>query len=131
MLSKFSTMLAGYNSTDRIFCNQDFFMASTQADIDSTIAALESGITAIPVEQSIAVLESWQHQLQGLDIANDLGELKDALRKGKSADAIANLLTRLGEDTLGELSIETSDEVAAKIRQLADLLSQAGRTLRG
>lgn len=106
-------------------------MASTQADIDSTIAALESGITAIPVEQSIAVLESWQHQLQGLDIANDLGELKDALRKGKSADAIANLLTRLGEDTLGELSIETSDEVAAKIRQLADLLSQAGRTLRG
>ncbi|KJH71491.1 hypothetical protein [Aliterella atlantica] len=106
-------------------------MASTQADIDSTIAALESGITAIPVEQAIAVLESWQHQLQGLDIANDLGELKDALRKGKSAEAIANLLTSVGEDTLGELSIETSNEVAAKIRQLADLLSQAGRTLRG
>ena len=106
-------------------------MASTQADIDSTIAALESGITAIPVEQAISVLESWQHQLQGLAIADDLGELKDALRKGKSAEAIANLLTSLGEDTLGELSIETSNEVAAKIRQLASLLSQAGTTLRG
>lgn len=106
-------------------------MASTQADIDSTIAALEGGITALPVEQAMAALESWQHQLQGLAIADDLGELKDALRKGKSAEAIANLLTSLGEDTLGELSIETSDEVAAKIRQLADLLSQAGRALRG
>lgn len=106
-------------------------MASTQADIDSTIAALKSGITAIPVEQATSVLESWQHQLQGLAIADDLGELKDALRKGKSAEAIANLLTSLGEDTLGELSIETSNEVATKIRQLADLLSQAGTTLRG
>lgn len=106
-------------------------MASTQADIDSTIAALESGITTIPVEQATSVLESWQQQLQGLAIADDLGELKDALRKGKSAEAIANLLTSLGEDTLGELSIETSSEVAAKIRQLADLLSQAGTALRG
>lgn len=106
-------------------------MASTQADIDSTIAALQGGITTIPIEQAIAVLESWQHQLQGLAIADDLGELKDALRKGKSAQAIANLLTSLGEDTLGELSIETSNEVAVKIRQLADLLSQAGTTLRG
>lgn len=106
-------------------------MASNQADIDTTIAALESGITEIPVEQAIAVLESWQQQLRGLDIADDLGELKDALRKGKSADAIANLLTSLGEDTLGELTIETSDEVGVKIRQLADLLSQAGADLRG
>lgn len=106
-------------------------MATPQADIDATIAAIESGVTAVPVEQAIAVLESWQHQLQGLAIADDIGELKDALRKGKSAEAIANALTRLGEDTLGELSIETSDAVAAKIRQLADLLSQAGMDLRG
>lgn len=101
------------------------------ADINSTIAALEQGITAIPIDQAIAVLESWQQQLAGLDIANDLQELKDALRKQKSADAIANLLTDLGEDTASELTIETSDEVRVKIRQLAELLMEAGKALRG
>lgn len=101
------------------------------ADIDTTIAALQQGITAIPVEEAMAVLESWQHQLQGLKIADDLGELKDALRKQKSADAIANLLIALSEDTAGELAIETSDEVTTKIRQLASLLTQAGTALRG
>lgn len=106
-------------------------MALEQANIDTTIAALQGGITEIPIEQAIAVLESWQHQLQGLAIADDLGELKDALRKQKSADAIANLLIALGEDTAGELAIETSSEVETKVRQLATLLSQAGTALRG
>lgn len=101
------------------------------ADINSTIAALEQGITAIPIDQAIASIESWQQQLRGLDIANDLQELKDALRKQKSVDAIANLLIDLGEDTAGELTIETSDEVTVKIRQLAELLMQAGKALRG
>ena len=100
------------------------------ADIDTTIAALQQGITAIPEETAIALLESWQQQLQGLKIADDLGELKDALRKQKSANAIANLLTDLGEDTASELAIETSDEVATKVRLLASLLAQAGTALR-
>ncbi len=69
-----------------------------QVNIDTTIAALQQGITAIPIEQAILVLESWQQQLMGLKIADDLGELKDALRKQKSADAIANLLIDLSED---------------------------------
>jgi len=103
---------------------------SQTADIDTTIAALEQGITAIPVETAIALLESWQHQLQGLGIADDLGELKDALRKQKSKSAIANLLIDLAEDTAGELAIETSDEVATKVRLLASLLTQAGTALR-
>ncbi|MER3432645.1 MAG: hypothetical protein C4288_04250 [Leptolyngbya sp. ERB_1_1] len=101
-----------------------------QANIDTTIAALEQGITAIPIEQAMTVLEAWQQQLQGLAIADDLGELKDALRKGKSADAIANLLTSLGGDTSSELTIDTSGETAAKIRQLSSLLTQAGAELR-
>lgn len=100
------------------------------ADIETTIAALQQGVTAIPVEQAIALLESWQQQLQGLKIAGDLGELKDALRKQKSADAIANLLIDLGGDTAGELAIETSEDVAAKVRQLASLLTQAGNALK-
>lgn len=100
------------------------------ADIDTTIAALQQGITEIPIEQAILVLESWQQQLMGLKIADDLGELKDALRKQKSADAIANLLIDLSEDTAGELAIETTEEVATKVRLLASLLTQAGTALR-
>ncbi|MBV8887785.1 MAG: hypothetical protein JO235_27835 [Chroococcidiopsidaceae cyanobacterium CP_BM_RX_35] len=100
------------------------------AAIDTTIAALQQGITTIPVEQAIAVIESWQQQLQGLAIADDLGELKQALQKQKSADAIANLLLDLGEDTAEELAIETSEDVTAKIRQLASLLTQAGNALK-
>lgn len=103
---------------------------SQPADIDTTIAALQQGITATPVEQAIAILESWQQQLQGLGIADDLGELKQALQKQKSADAIGNLLLDLGEDTAEELAIETSEDVAAKVRQLASLLTQAGNALK-
>lgn len=102
-----------------------------QANIDSTIAALEQGVAAIPIEQAITVIEAWQQQLSGLAIANDLGELKDALRKEKSADAIANLLNKLGGDTSSELTIETSSEVADKIRRLSSLLTEAGTELRG
>lgn len=101
-----------------------------QANIDTTIAALEEGITTIPIEQAMTVLEAWQHQLRGLAISDDLGELKDALRKEKSADAIANLLTSLGGDTSSELTIGTSEEVAAKLRHLSGLLTQAGAGLR-
>lgn len=106
-------------------------MADTDlANIDTTISALEQGVTAVPIEQAIKVLESWQQQLQGLKIADDLGELKDALRKQKSASAIANLLVDLGEDTAEELAIETSEDVTAKVRQLASLLTQAGNALK-
>jgi hypothetical protein len=101
-----------------------------QANIDTTIAALESGITNIPIEQAIELLEAWQLQLRGLAIADDLKALQDALRKEKSADAIANLLTSLGGDTSSELTIDLSEEHAAKIRQLSSLLTQAGVELR-
>lgn len=37
------------------------------ADINSTIAALEQGITAIPIDQAIASIESWLSQLRGLE----------------------------------------------------------------
>ena len=100
------------------------------ADIDTTIAAVQQGITAIPEETAIALLESWQQQLQGLAIADNLGLLKQALQKQKSADAIANLLVDLGVDTARELAIETSEDVTVKIRQLASLLTQAGNDLK-
>jgi hypothetical protein len=76
-----------FSTIDKLY-RSHFIMADVdQANIDSTIAALEQGITSIPVEQATTVIEAWEQQLRGLAIADDLAELKDALRKGKSADA--------------------------------------------
>lgn len=60
-----------------------------QVDIDSTIAALQQGLTAIPTDQAIAAIESWQQQLQGNDLAEDLGELKTALTSGTTSKGMS------------------------------------------
>jgi hypothetical protein len=96
-------------------------------NLDTTIAALQKGLTSIPAEQAIAVIDSWQKQLEGTDLAQDLGELKSALTSGDSA-SIAEILTDLGEDT-SEAASGASDDIAAKVEQLGQLLSEAGESL--
>lgn len=96
-------------------------------DVDSTIAALQQGLTSIPTAEAIAVIESWQQQLEGSDLAEDLGELKQALQSGDSA-TIAELLVDIGEDT-SESAASATGDVAMKVEQLGELLSQAGQSL--
>ena len=96
-------------------------------DIDSTIAALQQGLTSVPIEQAIAVIESWQQQLQGTDIAEDLGDLKQALQSGDTT-AIAQIMSDLGEDT-SESAASATGDIAVKVEQLGELLSQAGQSL--
>jgi hypothetical protein len=96
-------------------------------DIDSTIAALQQGLTSIPIEQAIAIIESWQQQLQGADLAEDLGDLKQALQSGDT-QSIAQIMSDLGEDTSESASAATGD-IAVKVEQLGELLSQAGQSL--
>ncbi|MBW4441604.1 MAG: hypothetical protein KME10_10295 [Plectolyngbya sp. WJT66-NPBG17] len=96
-------------------------------DVDTTIAALQQGLTSIPVEQAIAVIESWQQQLQGTDLAEDLGDLKAALSQG-DVSSISQILTDLGEDT-SEAAADATGDTAVKVEQLGDLLSQAGQSL--
>ena len=99
--------------------------------LNSTIAALQQGLTSIPADQAVAVIESWQQQLQGNDIAEDLGELKAALTAGSSSKgmSVSEILTDLGEDT-SEAATSASGDVAAKVKQLGELLSQAGKSLK-
>ncbi|WP_017651785.1 hypothetical protein [Fortiea contorta] len=105
-------------------------MATQNVDLDTTISALQKGLTSIPVEQAIAVINSWQQQLQGTDLAEDLDELKLALSNSSSDQAaIADILTDLGEDT-SEAATNANPDIASKVRQLARLLSQAGQSLR-
>ena len=63
----------------------------SQVDIDTTIAALQKGLTAIPTDQAVSVIDSWQQQLQGNPLAEQLGELKAAQSSG------AGCLTHLCE----------------------------------
>jgi hypothetical protein len=97
-------------------------------DLDTTIAALQQGLTSVPADEAVAIIDSWQQQLQGHDLAEDLGELKQALLNGDTA-SIAEILVDLGEDTSGEAASSVSDEISPKIKQLGELLMQAGRSL--
>lgn len=96
-------------------------------DLDATIAALQQGATSIPLDEAIAVIETWQSQLQGHDLAEDLGELKAALQNGNGN--ISQLLTDIGEDTM-ETASSAPSELTSKLQQLGQLLYQAGQSIK-
>jgi hypothetical protein len=101
-----------------------------QADIDTTIAALQQGLTSIPADQAVAVIDSWQQQLQGNDIAEKLGDLKAALTSGTTSNgmSLAEILADIGTGTTA--AAESADpSAAAKVKQLGQLLSQAASSL--
>ncbi len=98
-------------------------------DLDSTIAALQSGITSLPPEAAISAIESWQSQLQGTEIAETLGELKMALDGGSSSSTpVSEILSDLGSQTTAAAGTVTGDAMS-KLQQLGQLLSQAGSSL--
>ncbi|MDF5707900.1 MAG: hypothetical protein PUP90_09545 [Nostoc sp. S4] len=93
-------------------------------DLDTTIAALQQDPTKISSNKAFAIIEAWQQKLEGDDIAEDLGELKEAIQSRDTA-AISRILTDLGEDTTG-VATDLPTDVAAKVQQLGSLLKQAG-----
>lgn len=103
---------------------------STQTvDLDSTIAALQGGITSLPPEAAVGAIESWQSQLQGTEIAETLGQLKMALEgSGTGSYSIGGLLSDLGSQTTTSAGTVTGDAMS-KLQQLGQLLSQAGSSL--
>jgi dihydroxyacetone kinase DhaKLM complex PTS-EIIA-like component DhaM len=95
---------------------------STQsADLDGTIQALQQE-PSISADEAIAMINSWQQQLQGEDIAADLDELKQAIQSGDQDD-IAAVLADLGEYT-SEIAVDLPAEVSSKVQQIGMLLSQ-------
>lgn len=103
-------------------------MAQT-ADLDSTISALQSGLTSLPAEAAVANIESWQQQLQGAapEIASTLGELKSALTSG-DAQSIAQTLKKLGTQTSGA-GTNAGGAAGSQVQQLGQILSQAANSL--
>ncbi|NJN59283.1 MAG: hypothetical protein HC879_18180 [Leptolyngbyaceae cyanobacterium SL_5_9] len=102
---------------------------SQNVDLDSTISALQQDPKSIPADQAIAMLEGWQQQLKGTelaDLAEDLIELKKAITDGDEA-AIASMLKDLGEDT-AEVASDLPDEVAPQVKKLSTLLTNASKS---
>ncbi len=97
-------------------------------DLDSTIAALKSGITSLPPEAAIGAIESWQSELQGTEIAETLGELKMALDGGAGSSSLGEILSDLGAQTAAAAGTASGDTMS-KLQQLSQLLSQAGSSL--
>lgn len=62
------------------------------------------------------MIEGWQQKLQGNDIAEGLGQLKQAIMNGDTP-AIAKILTDLGEDIREAVASATDANAAAKARQ--------------
>lgn len=99
---------------------------TSTVDIDTTIALLQQDFASIPIEEIIFVIERWQHQLQGTDLFEDLGELKQAILDVRTT-AIAEILVNLGEDVTAAKDIPP--DVAPKLEQLGAILAQVGNTL--
>ena len=101
-------------------------------DFDSTINFLQQDLASVDISLAINFIERWENQLQGTDIFEDLMELKQAILNGNRTD-IENLLRDLGEDTAATASDvrqNGSVEIATKIEQISQLLSQASRNVK-
>ncbi len=102
----------------------------SQVDIDTTISALQKGLTAIPTDQAVSVIDSWQQQLQGNPLADQLGELKTALSSGTSqGKSLSEILTSIGQGTT-QAATTADPSAAEKVKQLGQLLSQAASSLK-
>lgn len=99
----------------------------TRTDLDSTIAALQGGLTCISWETAGTTLDYWQDQLAGTELAQHLGELKTTLREGNVEGSLTRLLVAIGKATTEAADHETGD-TAVKLNQLGHLLSEMGRS---
>jgi ABC-type transporter Mla subunit MlaD len=115
----------------RLQINGNLVMADTtqNVDIDSTIAALQGGLTSIPPEAAVSAIEAWQQQLQGTAIAETLGQLKLALTGGGSGvSGVRQLLVDLSSQAETAAGSATGSD-ASKLQQLAKALSNVSNSI--
>ncbi len=107
------------------------------SELDSTISALNGGITTLSPSVAVSNIEGWESQLHSsgkpelTSIATDLGALRQQLTSGKlDGSAIGQLLSKLGKETT---SVAGGAEAASKdkLTTLGSLLTKAGSALGG
>ena len=110
-------------------------MTQQTSDLDTTISALQGGLTAVNPNTAVSVISNWQQQLTASgdsslqSISDDLDELKTELTSGSlDGKAIGAILKRLGSKTTSAAS-SANGQVASKLETLGKLLSGAGNSL--
>lgn len=110
------------------------FAQATTPTVEETNAALEGGVTNIPLEAALANIEGWQTTLEASDdtalqaIGAQLGELATALQADTiDGQEVSGLLSSLGESTTAAAEGADDDQLA----NLGALLTQTGSSLMG
>ena len=106
-----------------------------QERIDSTIEALDGDLTAIKPESALDVISTWRRSLSHSskpelkEIADNLGELKDALSAGTlDGKQIGGILKTLGKQT--SAAAKDADEGYSEgLTRLGKTLSKVGGAL--
>lgn len=108
--------------------------AASTIELDQAIAALQGDLTSVPPATALSVIDSFEQQAQGLganETASNLSALKELLTSGTATGPdIGQVLTSLGSQTTLAASGAEAD-VSSKLKQLGQLLSEAGKTLSG
>lgn len=113
------------------------------AEAAATIAALENGLTRIPLSKAVNTIDGWRRTLLATErddlrpIAGDLAALHDALTgEGVDGRAVGALLVRLGEQTeavpvASSTPDDSTDGLRNGLARLGSLLRHAGSALAG
>lgn len=107
-------------------------MATSSTDIDQVISALKGGLTSVPPETAVQVIDGFEQQVRGLgatEIADNLAKLKGLLTSGNgSPQEISQTLSQLGSQTSASAS-GADGATSGKLQELGQLLSGAGQSL--
>ena len=108
------------------------FAQSARPNAEETIAALEEGITNLPLEAALTTIGGWRETLEASDdtalriIGVQLGDLTTALQSEPiNPGEVGSLLTALGKATVIVGEDADNDQALA----IGDLLTQAGTML--
>ena len=96
-------------------------------DLNTTISVLQQDISSISIDEAMALIDNWHQQLQGTDIAQKLYELKQILIGGNTG-SISKMLVDIGEN-ISVGAANSTDDVAANVQKLGNMLIQAGNSL--
>ena len=104
--------------------------------LDTTIKALQGGLTELGVAKGVKNIDSWMETLEKADfrgskiIHDNLGKLKTHLEaEAPDGAAIGQLLVTIGEETTRAISHHADNAEGKKLGQLAELLTSAGGDL--
>lgn len=105
---------------------------SSATDIDQVISALKGGLSSLPADTAVQVIDGFEQQVGSLgatEIADNLVKLKSLLTsKSGSPQEISQTLSVLGLQTSAAAS-GADAALSGKLQELGQLLSSAGQSL--